>query len=70
MTISFEKLWARWLVYPKSKTGSNAPVSEFEISAGHVDTRLMEIGRRYAALPDTGRTPDEILGYNGNGLPT
>jgi antitoxin VapB len=32
--------------------------------------RLMEIGRRYAALPDTGRTPDEILGYDENGLPT
>ena len=26
--------------------------------------RLMEIGRRYAALPDTGRTPDNILGYD------
>jgi hypothetical protein len=70
MTIPFEKLWARLLAYPKSRTESNAPVSEFEISAGHIDACLMEIGRRYAALPDTGRTPDEILGYDDNGLPT
>jgi antitoxin VapB len=26
-------------------------------------------GNRYAALPDTGRTPDEILGYDEPGLP-
>ena len=26
--------------------------------------RLMKIGERYAALPDTGRTPDEILDYD------
>lgn len=32
--------------------------------------RLLKIGGRYAALPDTGRTPDEILGYDENGLPT
>ncbi len=33
--------------------------------------RLMEIGRRCARRPrlDT-RTPDEILGYDENGLPT
>jgi antitoxin VapB len=31
----------------------------------------MAIGRRYAALPDTDlRTPEEILGYDENGLPT
>lgn len=32
--------------------------------------RLLSIGRRYAALPDTGLTPDEILGYDEHGLPT
>lgn len=33
--------------------------------------RLMEIGRRCAALPVLDeRTPDEILGYDDNGLPT
>lgn len=26
--------------------------------------RLMEIGKRYAALPDTGRTLDDILDYD------
>ncbi len=26
-----------------------------------ITARLMEIGDRYAALPDTGRRPDEIL---------
>jgi antitoxin VapB len=31
--------------------------------------RLMKIGSRYAALPDTGRSPDEILGYDEHGLP-
>jgi antitoxin VapB len=32
---------------------------------------LLEIGRRYAALPDKDtRTADEILGYDENGLPT
>ncbi|MDB5578211.1 MAG: Rv0623 family protein transcription factor [Bradyrhizobium sp.] len=35
-----------------------------------VAARLMEIGSRYAALPDTGRSPDEILGYDDLGLPT
>jgi antitoxin VapB len=30
----------------------------------------MKIANRYAALPDTGRTPDEILGYDEHGLPT
>ena len=35
-----------------------------------VAARLMKIGSRYAALPDTGRTPDDILGYDDNGLPT
>ncbi|HEY0330742.1 MAG TPA: type II toxin-antitoxin system VapB family antitoxin [Rhodopseudomonas sp.] len=31
--------------------------------------RMMEIGHRYASLPDTGRSPDEILGYDEHGLP-
>ena len=35
-----------------------------------VAARLMKIGHRYASLPDTGRTPDEILGYDEQGLPT
>jgi hypothetical protein len=30
----------------------------------------MAIGRRYAALPDTdARTPEDIIGYDENGLP-
>ena len=32
--------------------------------------RLMKIGSRYAALAATGRSPDEILGYDNAGLPT
>ena len=32
--------------------------------------RLMKIGSKYAALPDTGGSPDEILGYDDHGLPT
>jgi antitoxin VapB len=33
--------------------------------------RLMAIGRRYAALPDADPcTPDEVLGYDEDGLPT
>jgi antitoxin VapB len=35
-----------------------------------VAARLMKIGSRYAALADTGRSPDEILGYDEDGLPT
>ena len=35
-----------------------------------IAARLMRIGSRYAALPDTGRGPDEILGYDDCGLPT
>lgn len=32
---------------------------------------LLEIGRRYSQLPlKDSRTPDEILGYDENGLPT
>jgi antitoxin VapB len=30
---------------------------------------LMEIGSRYAALPDSGQTPEQILQYDANGLP-
>ncbi len=38
---------------------------------GRLVEELMEIGRRCAALPDIDtRTPDEILGYDENGLPT
>jgi antitoxin VapB len=32
--------------------------------------QLMKIGSRYAALADTGPSPDEILGYVEHGLPT
>jgi antitoxin VapB len=35
-----------------------------------VATSLMKIGGAFAALADTGRSPDEILGYDENGLPT
>jgi antitoxin VapB len=36
----------------------------------HIAGRLMKIGSRYAALADTGRSPEEILGYDEHGLPT
>jgi antitoxin VapB len=29
-----------------------------------IAARLMRIGKAYAALPGTGRSPDEILGYD------
>ncbi len=35
----------------------------------NVAAKLMKIGNRFAALPDTGRSPDEILGYDDYGLP-
>jgi len=36
-----------------------------------VSERLMAIGQRYVALPDrVGSSPDAILGYDENGLPT
>ena len=35
-----------------------------------VAARLMKIGSQYSALTDTGRSSDEILGYNDQGLPT
>jgi antitoxin VapB len=36
-----------------------------------VAKRLMRIGQRYAALPDAGtQSPNGILGYDDNGLPT
>jgi antitoxin VapB len=35
-----------------------------------IAARLMKIGSQYAALPDTGRSPDDILGYDDQGLPT
>ena len=31
---------------------------------------LMKIGSRYAVLADTGRSPEEIQGYDEHGLPT
>ena len=38
---------------------------------GRVTHELMELGRRYAALPDADtRGADDILGYDENGLPT
>ena len=39
--------------------------------AGRITLELMELGRRYAALPDADtRGADDILGYDENGLPT
>ncbi|WP_159008805.1 type II toxin-antitoxin system VapB family antitoxin [Bradyrhizobium sp. S69] len=35
-----------------------------------VAARLMKIGSQYSALADTGRSPDEILGHDDQGLPT
>ena len=35
-----------------------------------IAARLMKIGSQYAARPDSGRSPDEILGYDEHGLPT
>jgi antitoxin VapB len=35
-----------------------------------VVARLVKIGSQYSALADTGRSPDEILGYDDQGLPT
>ncbi|WP_245258323.1 type II toxin-antitoxin system VapB family antitoxin [Rhodopseudomonas palustris] len=35
-----------------------------------IAAKLLEIGARYAARPDTGLSPDDILGYDRNGLPT
>jgi antitoxin VapB len=39
-------------------------------SPDRIAAQLMKIGSRYAMLPDTGRTPDDILGYDEHGLPT
>ncbi len=40
-------------------------------NADRITDALMDLGRRYAALPDNdARTPEEILGYDENGLPT
>jgi len=36
----------------------------------HIVATLMKMGSRYAALADTGRSPEEILGYDRHGLPT
>ena len=35
-----------------------------------IAARLMKIGSQFAALADTGLSPDEILGYDEQGLPT
>jgi antitoxin VapB len=35
-----------------------------------IAARLMKIGSQYDALPDSGLSPDEILGYDEHGLPT
>jgi antitoxin VapB len=35
-----------------------------------IAAHLMKIGSRYAAQADTGRSPDDILGYDQHGLPT
>lgn len=35
-----------------------------------VAARLMKIGNRYASLPDTSQSPEDILGYDEHGLPT
>jgi antitoxin VapB len=42
------------------RSRSRAPVAE----------QLMAIGRRYAVLPDSdARTPEDVIGYDENGLP-
>ena len=39
-------------------------------SSASVAEQLMAIARRYAALPDAdGRTPEDVIGYDENGLP-
>jgi antitoxin VapB len=35
-----------------------------------IAAQLMEIGSRYAVLTDSGRSLDDILGYDEQGLPT
>ena len=35
-----------------------------------IAARLMRIGCQFASLADTGRSPNEILGYDEQGLPT
>jgi antitoxin VapB len=39
-------------------------------NADTIAADLMKIGEQYAALPDTGRSLEEILGYDTHGLPT
>lgn len=44
---------------------------EKRLRAGaQVAARLMEIGRRYAVLPEVVHRPDDIIGYDQDGLPT
>lgn len=45
-------------------------VCERRRRSDQIAENLLTIGRRYASLPDTGRGPDEILGYDEHGLPT
>jgi antitoxin VapB len=35
-----------------------------------VSAKLLEIGSRYATLPDSGQNAEELLGYDEHGLPT
>jgi antitoxin VapB len=37
---------------------------------GYIAARLMKIGGQFAAFADTGRSPEEVLGYDDQGLPT
>lgn len=40
-------------------------------SGARVAAQLMEIGRRYAALPEgVAQHPETLIGYDENGLPT
>lgn len=39
-------------------------------NTNNLTARLMKIGSRYAALPDSGQSPEETLGYDEHGLPT
>jgi antitoxin VapB len=39
-------------------------------NADNIAARLLQIGSRYAARPDSGRDPEEILRYHEYGLPT
>jgi hypothetical protein len=61
---------------PSPTESSNAPQALRERltrDRGRPDriaAQLTEIGSGYAALADTGQSPDDILGYDRHGLPT